>query len=107
MGRVLTTPEPQPDAFQHAITSIRFMIPHVRNTFDDAMEISKTEVYVKYIVITYDPDGKIISEVPRIVALTEWPANFITDMKVVYAKLELDAENAGLFFGPGTDEPLE
>ena len=107
MGRILTTSEPQPDAYQHAITNARISIPHVRNAGDTAMEIDKSQTQVKYEVVTYNPAGKIISIVPRIVMFTDWPANFIADMKAVYAKLEIDAESVGLFYGPGTDEPLE
>ena len=107
MGRVLTTPDPQPDAIQQAISAMRFEIPHVRNTGDTAMEISKTQVQVWYEVITYAADGKVIKKATRIVNLADWPAGFKVDAKAVYDRLYDDAENAGLIAGPGVDEPLE
>ena len=107
MARILTTPDPQPDAVQQAISGFRFEVPHVRNAGDTAMEISKPQVQVWYEVITYAADGNIIEKETRIVLFPDWPANFTTDAKAVYDKLYVDAENAGLIAGPGTDEPLE
>ena len=107
MARTLDIPEDLPDAFQQGITSISFNIPHEINETGDAMKINKVEVHVKYSVTTWDNACKVIDNKTRGVIFADWPVAFITDMKAVYAKLELDAENSGLIYGPGTDEPLE
>ena len=107
MARTLTTPDPQPDAIQQAISAFRFEVPHIRNDADTEMEISKLQVLVWYEVITYAGDGSIVKKATRFVKLADWPANFKTDARAVYDKLYLDAENAGLIAGPGVDEPLE
>ena len=107
MARTLTIPEDLPDALQQAITKIQFFVIHVRNAGNTAMEIDKTQSSVKYEVTTYDSTGKIISVKARVVMFNDWPIGFKTDMTAAYAKLELDATNEGLFYGPGADEPLE
>lgn len=107
MARVLTTPDPQPDAIQQAISAMRYEIPHVRNDADTAMEFSKPQIHVWYEVITYAADGTIIKKATRVVMLADWPVDFKTDVKSAYDRLYADAENAGLIAGPGTDEPLE
>ena len=107
MARTLTTPDPQPDAIQQAISAMRYEIPHVRNLADTAMEFSKSQIQVWYEVITYASDGTIIKKATRIVPFDDWPTLFKTDVKGAYDRLYTDAENAGLIAGPGTDEPLE
>ena len=107
MARTLTTPDPQPDAIQQAISAMRYEIPHVRNAGDTAMEFSKPQIRVWYEVITYASDGTIIKKAQRIVLFDDWPTLFKTDVKSAYDRLYTDAENAGLIAGPGTDEPLE
>ena len=107
MARTLTTPDPQPDAIQQAISAMRYEIPHIRNDADTAMEFSRSQIQVWYEVITYASDGTIIKKATRIVNIDDWPAGFKTDVKSAYDRLYADAENAGLIAGPGTDEPLE
>ena len=107
MARTLTTPDPQPDAVQQAISGFKIEVPHVRNPQDTEMEISKPQVKVWYEVITYDGSGAVIKKSTRVVAFGDWTAGFKTDAKAVYDKLYIDAENAGLIAGPGTDEPLD
>ena len=121
MARTLTTPDPQPDATQQAISGFRFETPHVRNAGDTAMELSKLQIQVWYEVITYDTDGVIIKKETRTVPYQEldytdpllpvpvnvWPAGFVTAVKDVYTRLHAEAENAGLIVGAGTDEPIE
>ena len=107
MARTLTTPDPQPDAIQQAISAMRFEIPHVRNAGDTSMVISLDQVQVWYEVITHDADGTIIKKAIRIVPFADWSASFKTEVDTVYTHLHAEAEGAGLIAGPGTDEPLE
>jgi hypothetical protein len=107
MARTLTTPITQPDETQQAISGFRIEVPHVRNAGDTAMEISKPQVTLWYEVITYNLDGGIVKKAQRVVPLVNWPVNFKIDIKSAYAKIALDAANAGLIDGDGTDEPLE
>ena len=107
MARTLTIPEGMPDTIQQGITGVRFEIPHIRNIADTAMEISKPNVRAWYEVTSYDPAGKVISKATRQMLLPNWAAVFTTDVKAMYAKIEIDAENNGLIYGPGVDEPLE
>lgn len=105
MGRILTTPEVQPDAVQQCISGFRFEVPHTYS--GTSMELSKLQIQVWYEVITYDAAGLIVKKETRIVNFADWPAGFKVDARAVYDKLYLDAETAGLIAGPGTDEPLE
>jgi len=107
MARTLTTPDPQPDAIQQAISAMRYEIPHIRNAEDTAMVFSKPQIQVWYEVITYASDGTIIKRATRVVPLANWPAGFQIDVKGAYDRLYADAESAGLIAGPGVDEPLE
>lgn len=107
MARTLDTPAPQPDAVQQAISGFRFETPHIRNDADTAMELSRPNILVWYEVITYDNAGSILYKTQRSVPFGNWPANFTVDAKAIYEKLAIDAENAGLILGPGTDELLE
>lgn len=107
MARTLDTPVVRPDVVQQAVTGIRFEIPHIRNIANTAMEIQKAQVQIWYEVTTYNEDGDPLYTRQRTLKFPNWTAGFITDMKAVYAKVEIDATNQGLIYGPGTDEPLE
>ena len=106
MARTLTTPVPQPDALQQAVSNFQVIVPHVADIGGN-MIISRAQVQLIYEVITYDAEGTILYRTSRTVMAADWPANFVTDMKEIYARIESDAENAGIILGPGTDEPLE
>jgi len=106
MARTLTTPVVQPDATQQAVSEFIVSVPHVADIGGE-MIISRAQVQVNYEVITYDSTGTILYRSNRTVNAADWPSGFVADMKEIYARIEADAENAGLILGPGTDEPLE
>jgi hypothetical protein len=106
MARTLTTPVEQPDALQQAVSTFTVVVPHIAD-IGGSMIISRAQVQLQYEVITYDADGTILYRTNRTVLASEWPVNFVQDMKEIYARIEADAENAGIILGPGTDEPLE
>ena len=107
MARTLTTPIPQPPGVQQAIMGMRFEVPHVRNVGDTAMVIDKSQIQLRYEVITFDAAGLFVSRKGRVVKFPDWPASFVANVRSVYEKVMLDAESAGLIAGPGVDEALE
>lgn len=106
MARTLTTPIVQPPCTQQGITRFTIDIPHVFDEVDGEMKINKDHVKLKYAVITFNESGEAVTGTERTVPFADWPALFKTDVKEVYAKIEIDAENAGLI-GAGEDELLE
>lgn len=106
MARTLTTPVAQPDVTQQAVSEFVVTVPHIADIGGN-MIISRSQVQIRYEVITYDSVGEILRRENRVVMAADWPPAFVTDMKEIYARVEQDAANAGLILGDGTDEPLE
>ena len=91
-----------PVTFQ-GITKISFDIPHEPDS--NGMSIFREGIRVSFLVVSWTDTGQIISSSSHSAYFADWPANFKTDVRAVYDRIEQYAISQG-FIGAGTPEVL-
>lgn len=98
----------QPEVRHQGITGFRVTVPHNYDGSDPGnpeILINKAKVKISYDITTWNKNGEVVGTETRTVPASDWPQVFRQDVRSVYLKLQLDAQNNNLI-GEGTDEPL-